>query len=162
MRMVRSSARATAAWGGALALMITAACSLGNRFSEPQVAFRGVNLRGLGLTGGSLDLVLDVYNPNRFALDATRMTYNLWVDSLPLARGAKDDRFRVNSKDTQTITIPVDFSWSGMSEAARQLLNTGTVNYRVAGDITVGSALGNYTIPYDRRGRFSSLGGTRE
>jgi hypothetical protein len=37
-------------------------------------------------------------------------------------------------------------------------MNTGTVNYRVVGDITVGSSMGTFTLPYDRTGRFSSLG----
>jgi LEA14-like dessication related protein len=149
--------------GAALALAAAgvAGCSLaGRRFAEPEVQFRGVTIRGLGLTGGSLDLVLDVYNPNGFALDASRMTYRLWVDTLEFASGTRDDRFRVEKGDTSTVTIPVDFKWAGMSQAARELLNTGTVNYRVAGDITVGSALGNFTIPYDRKGRFSALSGT--
>jgi hypothetical protein len=34
------------------------------------------------------------------------------------------------------------------------------VNYRVLGDVTVGTPIGSFTIPYDRTGRFSTLGGT--
>jgi hypothetical protein len=36
-------------------------------------------------------------------------------------------------------------------------MNTGTVNYRVVGDLTVGSSVGTFTLPYDRTGRFSTL-----
>ena len=31
----------------------------------------------LGLTGGSLDVMLNVYNPNHYRLDATRLTYQV-------------------------------------------------------------------------------------
>ena len=34
-------------------------------------------MRALGLEGGALDLVLDVYNPNEYRMDATRLTYTL-------------------------------------------------------------------------------------
>jgi hypothetical protein len=57
--------------------------------------------------------------------------------------------------------IPVNFSYRGVGEAGRQILNTGTVNYPLLGDVTVGSPLGNFTVPYSTSGRFSTLGGNR-
>jgi hypothetical protein len=41
-------------------------------------------------------------------------------------------------------------------------MSTGTVNYRVVGDLTVGSSVGTFTLPYDRTGRFSSLSGAEK
>jgi hypothetical protein len=41
----------------------------------------------------------------------------------------------------------------------RQLLTRGVVNYRVLGDITVGTPVGNFTRPFDRTAQFNSLGG---
>jgi hypothetical protein len=35
------------------------------------------------------------------------------------------------------------------------------VNYRVLGDVTVATPVGNFTRPYDRTGRFSTLSGAR-
>ncbi|MDQ3699166.1 MAG: LEA type 2 family protein [Gemmatimonadota bacterium] len=129
-------------------------------FLEPDVTVDTVNLRGLGLTGGSLDIRLAVYNPNRIALDATRLTYTLWVDSLQFGSGATEQRSVLESRDTTYVNLPLSFTWAGVGAAGRELMNTGSVNYRVAGDIRVGSALGDFTIPYDRNGRFSTLGGT--
>jgi hypothetical protein len=40
-------------------------------------------------------------------------------------------------------------------------MNTGSVNYRVMGDVTVGTPLGNFTRPYDQTGRFSTLSAGR-
>ena len=135
-----------------------ATMGLGN-WVEPVVSLNNVRVNGLGLTGGSLEVQLSVYNPNRVPLDATQLTYNVWVDSVKFGEGRTDRRFTVPKGDSTIVSLPLDFSWSGLNSAARSLLNTGTVNYRVAGDIKVGSALGNYTIRYDQNGRYSTLGG---
>lgn len=141
---------------------VTAACATFGRqaFKEPVVTLQNVRINGLGFNGGSVDILLNVYNPNHYRLDATRITYKLFVDTIPLGTGATDSRFTVADGDSTQIPLPLSFTWSGISQATRTLMNTGTVNYRVMGDITVGSSVGTFTLPYDRTGRFSSLGGT--
>src|SRR5690606_4867424 len=61
------------------ALLATAGCQTLGRavFSEPVVDFRDLRVRGLGVTGGTIDVELSIYNPNNFALDAKRFTYRL-------------------------------------------------------------------------------------
>ena len=147
-----------------LATVVVGGCaSLGrNIFREPLVNFSNVNIKGLGLSGGSLDVVLSVYNPNGFDLNATRLTYRLMVDDKDLGTGALDRAFRVGDGDSTMVTIPVDFTYSGLGAAGRQLLSTGSVNYRVIGDFTVDTPLGRFTRPYDQRGRFSSFGGNSQ
>src|SRR5258706_12238694 len=130
-------------------------------FKQPLVNFSDVKIRGLGLSGGSLDIVLSVYNPNGFNLDASRLTYKLMAEDKDLASGVLDHAFRVKDRDSTFVTIPVDFTYAALGAAGRQLLERGSVNYRVIGDITVDTQLGNFTVPYDRTGRFSSLGTTR-
>jgi LEA14-like dessication related protein len=130
-------------------------------FQEPVVSVRDIRLNGLGLTGGSVDVALAVYNPNNYRLDATRLTYRLLFDTVTFATGALTEQQTVQSRDTAVIRIPVNFSYRGVGEAGRQILQTGTVNYRLAGDVTVGSPLGNFTVPYSTTGRFSTLGGNR-
>jgi LEA14-like dessication related protein len=138
----------------------TACASLGRRvFKEPVVTFREMRINGLGLTGGSLDVVLSVYNPNNYRLDATRLTYNLMVDSIAFGNGAIDQQFAVQSGDSTLVRLPINFTYAGIGTAGRQLLNTGAVNYRVTGDVTVGTPLGNFTRPFDRAGRYTALGG---
>jgi LEA14-like dessication related protein len=142
---------------------VTGGCaSLGRSvFEQPVVTFQDLRVNGLGLQGGSLDVVLSVYNPNRFALNATRLTYRLMVDSVPLGTGALDQRFVVQRGDSAQVRLPVAFTYAGLGSAGRQLLRSGTVNYRVLGDVTVGTPLGNFTRPFDRTGHFSTFGGTR-
>jgi LEA14-like dessication related protein len=131
-------------------------------FKEPLVQFSDVKIRGLGLNGGALDIVLSVYNPNGFNLNATRLTYRLMVEDKDLGSGVLDHAFRVKDHDSTFVTIPMDFTYAGLGAAGRQLLSSGSINYRVLGDVTVDTPLGNFTAPYDRRGRFSSFGGTTQ
>ena len=59
---------------------IGACATLGmGTFREPIVTFKDLKVRGLGLSGGTLDAYVNVYNPNGFRLDATRLTYNVLV-----------------------------------------------------------------------------------
>src|SRR5471032_2076995 len=133
------------------ALATVAGCSaLGKQaFQQPIVHLQDVRVNGVGMTGGNLDVKLSVLNPNGYRMDATRMTYSVTVgDSVRLATGAVDNRFTVNQNDSSVVTIPVSFSYAGIGAAGRQMMNTGGVNYRVSGDVTVGTVVGNFTIPY--------------
>ncbi|HEX2722405.1 MAG TPA: LEA type 2 family protein [Gemmatimonadaceae bacterium] len=145
----------------ALALGGCASLGLGG-FKEPMVHFNDARIRGLGLSGGAVDVVLSVYNPNGFNLNASRLTYKLMVEDKELGNGQLRDAFRVQSKDSTFVTIPVNFTYSGLGAAGRQLLQQGSINYRVIGDFTVDTPLGSFTRPYDQRGRFSSFGTTTQ
>lgn len=142
-------------------LAIVAGCATLGRgaFKEPVVTLKEFTVTGLGITGGSVDVVLSIYNPNNFKLDALKMTYLVDVDSIQLGSGELGDRFVVNSGDSSTVRLPVRFTYAGLGAAGRSLITAGTVNYRVRGDFTVGTPLGDFTRPYDRRGRYSSISG---
>ena len=144
-----------------VAIGVAGCSALGRQaFKEPVVNLRDVKIRGIGLNGGSLDVLLNVYNPNGYRLDATRLTYKVALagDSITLASGALDSRFTVQNNDSTTVTIPVSFTYAGIGAAGRSLLSTGSVNYHVLGDVTVGSPVGNFTIPYSSQGRFTTTG----
>jgi len=155
--------RRTKLAGAALAVFAVAGCaSLGmGGFREPIVTFKDLRVRGLGITGGSLDAYLNVYNPNGFKLDATRLTYKVLVGENPLGTGVLDSRFTVQDKDSTTIRIPIDFTYAGVGAAGRQMMQSGSVPYTVTGDVTVATPVGNYTVPYTGSGRFSAFGGAQ-
>ena len=145
------------------AIALVAGCSvLGKQaFQQPIVHLQDVRINGVGLSGGNLDVKLSVYNPNGYRMDATRMTYNVIVgDSVRFATGTVDSRFTVNANDSSIVTVPISFTYSGIGAAGRQLMNTGGVSYRVNGDVTVGTVVGNFTVPYSATGRFNALTGS--
>jgi len=155
--------RRTMLAAAALAVFTIGGCATLGRagFKEPIVSFKDLRVRGLGLTGGSIDGYLSVYNPNGYRLDATRLTYNIKVGDNPLGTGALDSRFTVQNNDSTTVRIPIDFTYAGIGAAARQMMNSGSVPYTVTGDVTVGTPVGNFTVPYTGSGRFSAFGGAQ-
>jgi hypothetical protein len=72
-----------------------------------------------------------------------------------------DSRFTVQNNDSTTVRIPIDFTYTGIGAAARQMMQSGTVPYTVTGDVTVGTPIGNFTVPYSGSGRFSAFGGAQ-
>lgn len=146
----------------AVALGAGACATLGRQaFREPVVTFRDIQVEGLGLTGGTLDVILSVYNPNGYRLDATRVRYNLLVGDTPLGGGVLDSRFTVRAGDSTIVKLPVTLDYKGLSAAGKELMAKGSVDYRVRGDVTVATGAGSFTVPYDRTGRFSNISGTR-
>ncbi|HEY7897710.1 MAG TPA: LEA type 2 family protein [Gemmatimonadaceae bacterium] len=143
---------AVAALGGCASLGV-------GGFKEPIVNFNDLQVEGIGTKGGTVDVVLSVYNPNGYRLDATQLTYRLLVDTTAVGDGVYNTHFAVQSGDSAIVRLPVNLSYSGLAAAAKQLKEKGSVNYRVIGDVTVGTPVGNFTKPYDRTGRFSTLSG---
>jgi LEA14-like dessication related protein len=154
MRRILLMTAGTLAIGGCAAIGKAA-------FRQPVVSLADVKVTGVGLSGGSLDVVLNVQNPNDFRLDATQMHYSVLVDTVPFANGVTTQQFTVEGKRSQQVHIPINFSYAGVGNAGRQLMNTGSVNYTVRGDVTVGSPIGNFTVPFSQTGRYSTLGGNR-
>jgi len=146
----------------AVSAALAAGCALLGKaaFEQPVVKLKDVRVRGVGLTGGSLDVLLSVYNPNHYRLDATRLTYqvNLAGDSVTVANGEMNDHFTVNDNDSTVVTIPVSFTYAGIGAAGRSILNTGAVNYHVLGEVSVGSTVGTFKVPYSSTGRFTTTG----
>ncbi len=126
-------------------------------FREPMVTLRDVRLRGVGLNGGSIDIVVNVTNLNHFPLAVRALTYQLAVDSVRFGQGSTDQAFTVPPRDSANATLPLTFSYAGIGQAGRDLMGTGTVTYHVLGSITVNTDVGEFTRPFDRTARLASL-----
>ena len=149
----------------AATLALTAACGSSNPgpyvppvpFDEPIVGIRDVRLAGAGLTGGSMDIVVSVYNPNDYAVQTPRLSYYLLVDTTRVAHGDYDAILEVPAHDSAQLRIPATFSYLSMRHAGRGVAAVGTVDYRMVGRISVGTPYGRLSAPYDRNGRFAPL-----
>ncbi|MDQ6737722.1 MAG: LEA type 2 family protein [Gemmatimonadota bacterium] len=144
-----------------LAVAAVAGCaSMGiGGFRQPIVNFNDLQVQGIGTKGGTVDVLLSIYNPNGYRLDGSRLTYHLLVDTTAVGEGVYNNRFTVQSGDSTIVRLPVNLSYAGLAAAAKQLREKGSVNYRVIGDVTVATPVGSFTEPYDRTGRFSTLSG---
>jgi LEA14-like dessication related protein len=157
--VVRPALRALRALLALLALSSLSACAgfLRSEFGTPVVELKDVRMKGIGIQGGSLDLVLDVYNPNNYRLDTSRLTYTLSVDTAALATGAITKLVTLEAKKKTEVILPVTFSAKEIFGAAKIITQMGSLDYTVKGELTVATPFGNYTRPYQGKGRFDSL-----
>lgn len=146
--------------------MVAAGCG-GSIFRQPEITLESVQIGGLGLSGGTLVVNLQVVNPNGFSLSANRLNYELalrdpestsdtsWVD---FASGVYDQPFTVRGGETGHVQIPVSFSYSGLGAASGSVLRRGTFTYRASGTADVRTPLGNRQVPFRKTGTMSLLG----
>jgi LEA14-like dessication related protein len=138
-----------------LPLMVSAAaCSvIGDIFKEPDVQLERVVVRGISATGGNLDLILRVENPNNFTLEGTRLEVGFDVEGEHLGDIAYDDDFAVTENGSTTLTLPLQFGWAGVGSAVRAALSYGDLPYEMKGQARLKTPWGSREIPFTREGR---------
>lgn len=149
-----------------LLLVVMAVSACFGRVQQPEVRLAGIRVGGLGLRGGQIIAQVEIMNPNGFALEADGITYDLkvsdpaaqngsaWID---FAKGEFDEKVRVGSGDTETVEIPIEFTYAAAGGAIRSIMDRGTFNYRVEGGVKLREPIGR-NIPYRHQGNFSLQG----
>ena len=144
---------------GALAFVaVLSGCATAAKavFTQPDVTFRGVGVRSIGLDGADLEVLLNIYNPNGYSLGATQLRYRLLVDSLELGAGAIDSAFSVAKRDSAIVRLPVRLGFRALQRLGPQLLRGGEIPYRVMGDVTLQSFVGTFSRQFSEAGRFDA------
>ena len=139
---------------GILSAVLLAGCAgLPAYFKNPDLKLERVVVRGVGLTGGTMDLIVSVYNPNRFDLQGTRLLVGLDVEESHVGDAEYASGFQVQKGDTTVVTLPVRFNWNGLAGAVRSALGYGELPYKLTGQLTVETPFGDRKIPFTREGR---------
>jgi LEA14-like dessication related protein len=115
-------------------------------FQEPQVALQEINITGLGLTGGTLDLVFDVYNPNDYRLRSTRLEVALDLEGRHFGDALIDRPLDLSPTNHSRVVMPVQFEWAGVGAAARGFLTRQAVQYAVTGAVLLDTPLGEKRV----------------
>jgi LEA14-like dessication related protein len=145
-------------------------CSgLVDNFKEPDIQLDHAVVRGVGLSGGNLDLVVKIENPNNFTLQGTRLQVGIDVEGSHLGDITYDDDFSVSQNGETTLTLPLRFRWSGVGRAVRAALSYGDLPYKMKGQATLRLPWGarksvSFThegrAPLNRAGRNVAVPGT--
>jgi LEA14-like dessication related protein len=121
----------------ALAFGATACSGLGANFREPEIRLDHAVVRGVGFSGGNLDLVVRVQNPNNFTLQADKLQVGLDVEGSHLGDITYEDDFAVTENGETTLILPLRFGWSGVGRAVRAALGYGDLPYKMKGQATL-------------------------
>ena len=123
------------------------------RSEEPQIALQEINVTGLGMTGGTLDLVFDVYNPNQYRLRSTRLEVGLQLASTDFGEALIDKPLDLSPQNHSRVVMPVRFTWVGVGAAARSLLQSQALPYGVTGAVILDTPLGERRVQLRSNGK---------
>ena len=121
-------------------------------FERPAVDLQEIQITGLGVGGGSLNLVLDVHNPNNYSLRTLRIETSIDIDGTHFGDVKLEREFTLPAEGNAAIDIPLTFTWSGVGAAARNLLRQGSVNYALDSRIRLNTPIGDQTLDLHNRG----------
>src|SRR5258708_15199771 len=100
-------------------------------FQEPQIELQEINITGMGLTGGTLDLVFDVYNPNDYRLRSTRLEVALELAGTDFGDALIDKPLDFSPVNHSRVIMPGRFTWTGVGPAPRALPEAPGLPYGV-------------------------------
>jgi LEA14-like dessication related protein len=150
-----------------LALLVLSQACTG--FRKPTIELEGVELGGVGLSGGTLLVNVRVENPNQIGFRAENLSYELFLrtprDSTDeqgwerLTSGTYEEDIVIRARETRTVQIPVEFRLTDLGPVAQSVMRTGRFNYRVTGNVQVRAAGTTRTVPFRKTGSMSLLGG---
>ena len=135
------------------AVLLAGCAGLPAYFKDPDLKLQRVVVRGVGLTGGTMDLIVSVYNPNSFDLQGTRLQVGLDVENSHVGDVEYASGFQVQKGDTTALSLPLRFNWSGVSGAVRSALGQGDLPYTLKGQLTLRTPFGPRVVPFTTEGR---------
>ena len=122
------------------------------RFTEPDIRLQEIRITRLDLSGGSVTLALDVFNPNEYRLRSTRLELGIDLEDVHFGDAVLESPIDLPPQQHSPVTVPLRFEWAGLSAGARALLTRQAIRYGLTGIATLGTPLG------DRRVRVRGTG----
>ena len=145
-------------------LLATIVAGCVGRVRKPEVTLNAVRVAGIGLRGASLIAELDIKNQNDFTIETDSIRYELFAntsgdgtDWSPVLQRTYAQRIVIDEDRTTRVEIPIDFNYSDLSGAGRAILERGTFNYQLRGNVFVREPL-RRTIPFTHTGNVSLQG----
>jgi LEA14-like dessication related protein len=117
-----------------LALAALGCGGLGDNFREPELRLERAVVRGVGLAGGNVDLIVTIQNPNNFTLYADQLRVGVDIGSSHLGEITYEDDFEVTENGSTTLALPLRFGWLGVGGAIRAALGYGDLPYKMKGE----------------------------
>jgi LEA14-like dessication related protein len=111
-------------------------------FRQPDVSLKEIHVTGLGLSGGTLDLVFDVFNPNPYRIRSTRLEIGLDLEQTHFGDALFERPLDLSPENHSEVLVPVRFEWAGVGAGAKGLLKRQAVAYGVTGAVLLDTPLG--------------------
>ena len=137
-----------------VALVFLSACATLRQlaFTEPDLQLREIDVTGIGFTGGTFDLVFDVYNPNDYRIRSTRLEVGIDLEDTHFGDALLERPLDLSPTNHSRVVVPVRFEWAGLGAGAKGLLTHKAVGFGVTGHLFLDTPLGDKTVTLKGRG----------
>ena len=129
-----------------VALFTACATLRGLTFKEPELMLQEIDITGIGLTGGTFDLVFDVFNPNDYRIRSTRLEAGVDLEGTHFGDALLDRPLDLSPTNHNRVVVPVRFEWAGVGAGAKALFARQAVAYGITGRVFVDTPLGEKTV----------------
>ncbi len=135
-------------------VVVLGACATlrGLTFQEPEVSLQEIQITSIGLTGGTFDLVLDVWNPNDYRLRSTRLEVGIDLEGTHFGDALLDRPLDLSPTNHNRVVVPVRFEWAGLGAGAKALLTRRAVGYGITGRGWLDTPLGDKAVSLTGKG----------
>src|SRR5256712_5172826 len=114
--------------------------------TEPDVSLQETAVTGIGLTGGTFDLVFDVFNPNDYRIRSTRLEVGVDLEGTHFGDALLDRPLDLSPTNHSRIVVPVRFEWAGLGAGAKAPPTRRAVGDGVTGRVLLDPPLGEKTV----------------
>ncbi len=122
----------------------------------PSVSIKNLVVDKLNFTSATINLVLQVNNPNSFDVDITKLHYNLNVDGKPWADSSTTNVAKIAKNGLSNISIPINLDVSSVGKTLYKTLSSSNpLKYQLQGNITLDTSLPllkNIQLPINQSG----------
>src|SRR5216117_2912068 len=127
-----------------VALLSLSCATLGRlAFTEPDVELQEIAVTGIGLTGGTFELVFDVYNPNDYRIRSTRLEVGVDLEGTHFGDALLNRPLDLSPTNHSRVVVPVRFEWAGVGAGGNALLTHRAVGYGLTGTVFLDTPLGD-------------------
>lgn len=140
-----------------LGLLLNACAAI--RPEPPQVQLAGLTVSDLSLSHVNFLATLNLYNPNRSALDVEGLEFALFLDESKVARGTTAKAFSIPAEQTGSAALRLSTSFLELFRLSQRLKKLEEVPFRIAGEIRIGGPGFLWmTVPIDSKGTIPLTG----
>lgn len=130
------------------ALFAIGCSSLKKIVEPPKVDVTDVRLAKLKGDEATLEIVLEVFNPNGISVTVDKLQYDLQVNDKQVTAGQYDKEVKLAAKQKTTVAIPIAVNYKDLLKTALNVFLSKGAPYRAKGNVGVGPI----NIPFDEKG----------
>ena len=117
----------------------------------PKVAFKGLKMGKMSLTGVDLELALGLDNNNIFGFDVGKLDYQIDLAGTQVAKGITQNLASIPAKSSGEIRLPISLNFMGLTSSLRNVLTGQSVEVGIVGETGLRTPFGELSLPLNTR-----------